>query len=67
MGSISDRDEEYSYRLSDEEKALLLQKMESYVQQQWKESIADCVARYRAGNEREQAALDKMEMQGGML
>lgn len=62
-----DRDEEYRYRLSDEEKALLLSKMEAYVQQQWKESIADCVARYRAENEREQAALDKMEMQGGML
>ena len=62
-----DRDEEYSYRLSDTEKALLLQKMEAYVQDQWEESIADCAARYRAENEREQAALDKMEMQGGML
>ena len=62
-----DSDEEYSYRLSDAEKALLVQKMEAYVQDQWEESIADCAARYRGENEREQAALDKMEMQGGML
>lgn len=62
-----DRDEEYRYRLSDEEKALLLSKMEEYVQQMCGESLGDCVARYRAENEREQEMLDKMEMQGGML
>ena len=39
---------------------------DEYVQQQWDERIADCVARYRAENEREQAALDEMELQGGM-
>ncbi len=58
-----DRDEAYGYRLNDEEKALVLPKMEAYVRQQWGVSIADCAARYRAENEQAQ---DEMTMQGGV-
>lgn len=41
-------EEEFKYRLTDEEKALLLPKMEDYCQEHWGQSLEDCCADYLA-------------------
>ena len=44
-------EEEFKYRLTDEEKALLLPKMEDYCQEHWGQSLEDCCADYLAVQE----------------
>ena len=39
-------EQDYKYRLSDEERALLLSKMEEYCQQRWHQSLEECCAGY---------------------
>lgn len=41
-------EEEFKYRLTDEEKALLLPKMEDYCQEHWGQSLEECCADYLA-------------------
>ena len=41
-------EQEFKYRLSEEEQALLLPRMEDYCQQQWGQSLEDCCADYLA-------------------
>ena len=41
-------EQEFKYRLSEEELALLLTRMENYCQQQWEQSLEDCCADYLA-------------------
>lgn len=47
-------EQDFKYRLSDEEQALLLPKMEEYCQQHWSQSLADCCADYLSEEEQEQ-------------
>ena len=39
-------EQDYKYRLTDDEKALLLPKMEAYCQQHWSQTLAECKADY---------------------
>lgn len=47
-------EQDFKYRLSDEEQALLLPKMEEYCQQHWLQSLDDCCAAYLSEDEQEQ-------------
>ena len=39
-------EQEFKYKLSDEEKALMLPKMEDYCQHKWNQSLEECCADY---------------------
>ena len=39
-------EQEFKYKLSDEEKALMLPKMEDYCQHKWNQSLDECCADY---------------------
>lgn len=47
-------EEEFKYRLSDEEKELLLPKMEEYCQQHWGQSLDECCQQYLSEQQQEQ-------------
>lgn len=47
-------EEEFKYRLTDEEKALLLPKMEDYCQEHWGQSLEDCCQQYLSEQQQEQ-------------
>lgn len=47
-------EEEFKYRLSDEEKELLLPKMEEYCQQHWSQSLDECSQQYLSEQQQEQ-------------
>lgn len=53
-------EQEFKYRLSEEEQALLLPRMEDYCQQQWGQSLEDCCQQYLSEQQQEQQS-------GGMV
>ena len=47
-------EQDYKYRLTDEEKELLLPKMEDYCRQKWSQSLDECCQQYLAEQQQEQ-------------
>ena len=47
-------EQDYKYRLTDEEKQLLLPRMEEYCQQKWGQSLDECCQQYLSEQQQEQ-------------
>ena len=55
-------EQDYKYRLTDEEKELLLPRMEDYCQQKWSQSLDECCQQYLSEQQQEQ----QEQQSGGM-
>lgn len=49
-------EQDFKYKLTDEEKELLLPKMEEYCQQRWGQSLEDCCQQYMSEQQQEQSS-----------
>ena len=55
-------EQDYKYRLTDEEKELLLPKMEAYCLQHWGQSLEECCAEYQNEAQAESSAMAQPQM-----
>lgn len=55
-------EQDYKYQLSDEEKALLLPKMEEFCLRQWGQTLDQCSEDYQLEQEQAQEQMQEMQM-----